>query len=151
MTEQATKIIAPDWDKQFSFISVDDIMNSIEISQERAAFALEELLEDFHAVEWNDRLERKFKTQYDRYRILLDLAYSNTDEILDHLHRWQEIERPTKDDGKAKTYKERINRMLDNIDESSDEGKATLKKFIEVINRLIVGYEVFEYRMKGTK
>jgi len=151
MTEQTKKIIAPDWDKQFSFISVDDIMNSIEISQERAAFALEELLEDFHAVEWNDRLERKFKTQYDRYRILLDLAYSNIDEILDHLHRWQEIERPTKDDGKAKTYKERISRMLDSIDENSDEGKATLKELIEVINRLVVGYAVSDYRMKGTE
>ena len=87
MTEQTAKIIAPDWDKQFSFISVDDIMNSIEISQERTAFALEEILEDFHSVEWNDRIERKFKMEYHRYRILLDLAYSNNDEILDHLHR----------------------------------------------------------------
>jgi len=151
MTEQATKIIAPDWDKQFSFISVDDIMNSIEISQERAAFALEEILEDFHDAEWNDRLERKFKMEYHRYRILLDLAYSNTDEILDHLHRWQEIERPTKDDGKAKTHKERISRMLDSIDENSVEGKTVLKELVEVINRLIVGYEVSDYRMKGTE
>ena len=151
MTEQATKIIAPDWDKQFSFISVDDIMNSIEISQERAAFALEELLEDFHDAEWNDRLERKFKMEYHRYRILLDLAYSNTDEILDHLHRWQEIERPTKDDGKATTHKKRIIRMLDSIDENSVEGKTVLKELVEVINRLIVGYKVSDYRMKGTE
>jgi len=151
MTEQATKIIAPDWDKQFSFISVDDIMNSIEISQERAAFALEELLEEYHDAEWNDRLERKFKTEYHRYRILLDLAYSNIDEIKDHLHRWQEIERPTKDDGKAKTYRERIDRMLDSIDENSVEGKTVLKELVEVISRLIVGYEVSDYRMKVTK
>ena len=41
--------------------------------------------------------------------------------------------------------------MLDSIDENSDEGKATLKELIEVINRLVVGYAVSDYRMKGTE
>ena len=45
------------------------------------------------------------------------------------------------------TLKQRIIRLLDNLDEDKPKDNATLKSILAAINRLIVGYEVFEYRM----
>ncbi len=49
------------------------------------------------------------------------------------------------------TLKQRIIRLLERLDEDNPEDKATLKRILASMDHLIVGYEVFEYRLKGTK
>ena len=157
MTEHEKKIIAPDWNEQFTFLSVDDFMTSVETSQERTALALEELLNDFHRAEWDQETELRFSMEYHRYRVLVDLAFVHNDEITDHLKRWQVIcenykqerERQRKQTQSTElTLKQRIDRLLSDLNENSPKDEDTLQAILEAIDRLIVGWRVWEYRLE---
>lgn len=152
MTEHEKAIIAPDWNEQFTFISIDDLMTSIETSQERAAFALEELLNDFHCAEWDDEMEKRFILEFHRYRVLLDLAFVHNDEIKDHLKRWNTITANYKKQWKQQaqegelTFRQRINRLLDTFDETSVSDNADLENILEYINRVKGGLKEKFYK-----
>ena len=153
MTEHEKAIIAPDWNEQFTFVSIDDLMTSIETSQERAAFALEELLNDFHCAEWDDEMEKRFILEFHRYRVLLDLAFVHNDEIKDHLKLWQTItanykkQREKQEQIKGElTFRKRINRLLDTFDETSDSDNSDLENILEYINRVKGGLKEKFYK-----
>lgn len=132
----------------FSFIAVDDLMNAITSSQERATATFETIVREYQIAEWTESLGSQFRAEYHRFSSLLDAVTMFLCETRELCERWQKISanysaqrekmREQCDDG-GKTPKQTILWYLDMLNEDNADDHAKLYSIEKSVERAFSG------------